>query len=104
MSAIEGVRLDGLPDTPKIRKKLPTPFTRASITVGTPPQQRRRWMHLPATYVTVGDTVADLGVVSDIVENCEDPTEWTVVITGGQANTRTFHGAEPVWVFTTPGS
>lgn len=104
MTALEGVRLDNVPRTPTTRRTLPTPFTRPSISVGVPPAQRRRWMHLAATYISVGDIIANLGTVTDVVESAEDPMAWSVTVTAGAGNTRTFHGAEPVWVFTTPST
>lgn len=48
------------------RKKLPSPYQRNSISLSTPPDQRRYWREVRVETLAAGDTLPGLGTVSDI--------------------------------------
>lgn len=119
MSNIEGVRLPYIPNHGKTQRKMPAPFSRTSINLGGDPQTKRSWGHVLAVKLKAGDVVPGVGVLTDVVEgdvtvisdHCsechheDDPTViWTVTVTGGDGNTKTFKGEEQVWAFTAPCS
>lgn len=58
---------------PQVRKKLPNPFARPSITVGgeTAKQVKRTWQDLSVTEIKKDDTVAGFGTVAAAVESIE---------------------------------
>lgn len=101
MTAIEGVRLDGLPNTPQIRRKIPTPFSRGSISISSS-GPRRKWCMARAEDLQAGDTVPGVGVIEEAVETFDAslPTPWYVTVTGAAGNVRVYRGGEPVWAFT----
>lgn len=102
-----------LPQTPQVRKKLPAPHARPSITIGGGGAVRRIWRWVAAHRIQVGDVIPDLGRVSEVTVNSYVPplgsgltpaqiasqVRWTVTITAGEGNTRTYHAAAEVWCF-----
>ncbi len=85
---------------PTIRRKIPAPFQRPSITIGGPAGPKRHWRHNLACNISPGDTVPGIGIVTDVVETVDPDTHaWTVVITGGDDNTKIYAGTDTVWVF-----
>lgn len=114
--SIEGVALDGS-NIPNGRVQRATPrFSRPSIDLdaaGT--RVRRDWRAVPVANIVVGDNVPGLGVITDarsVLHHSEPdeclecghetpaPPEWTVTLTGGDGNTRTYRGCDAVYAFT----
>lgn len=107
-----------VPSLPKgqVRRKIPKPFARPSITIGAgiPPADRREWAEVPAGDIRVGDIIPGIGRVFAVNNVLEVPragsglapeeiagrVKWTATISGGADNTRTYHGSDIVWAFT----
>lgn len=115
MTEIQRLPVPSLPNG-SVRRKIPAPFTRPSITVGggASPQERRDWKVVPARDIQTGDIIPGVGRVSDVHEDLQAPefnsgrswrevadaVSWTVTITGGLDNIRVYQGGETVWAFT----
>jgi hypothetical protein len=120
MSLPEGpaVRVSSVPKTPGVRKVMPAPFERPSISVGSPAAARRQWRVVAVTSLRAGDTIAHFGRVSAVHEQVSAPDAgsglgtaavvehvvWTVTVIGtdvGQgAPERVFAGAGTVYAYT----
>ncbi len=57
--------------TPSVRKKLPGPFQRARIDLDGGRRIKRSWKDINITEVVQGDTIADFGLVENVVEFIE---------------------------------
>lgn len=104
-------RLHVPPDPPaRIQKAVPSPYKRPSINAWHP-VEKRIWRNTLACDLVVGDTVPGVGRVHHIVEGVPqytrvhglpDPvrtSDWTITVTGGVDNERTFKGEELVLAF-----
>lgn len=47
----------------------PKPFQRKSVSISTPDSKKRSWREVPAALVSVGDTVAEFGLVEGLFLN-----------------------------------
>ncbi len=89
-------------DVPKVRRTIPAPFQRPSITIGGTTGLKREWRHRLACDLVSGDTVPGVGIVDSVVEDVDfEGRVWTITVTGGEANTKVFKGTDTVWVFCT---
>ncbi len=96
-----------VPATPpaKIRRAMPAPFQRPSISLSPPPGTPKRvWRNTLASNVKPGDTYPGIGIVESVSDELADGHRWTVTITGGAGNTVTISGTDSVWVFTAEAS
>lgn len=114
MTTIERLPVPSLPNA-TVRKKMPAPFSRPSITIGAAAAaDRREWRVIPVGQVREGDIVPGIGRVSEVIEHIDTPAAgsgqtpqeiaaqvaWTVVVVGGLDNTRVYPGDATVWAFT----
>lgn len=108
MTAIEGFQLNS-PRAPQVRKKMPAPFARPSITIGGSPIERKSWKTVQSQDIKVGDIVPGVGRVYEVNEVVDrsvmltsNPPQfpWTVTVKGGLGNVKTYQGGELVWAFT----
>ncbi len=93
MTSLEGVRLSGPPAHPQVRIKKPAPFARPAVQVGT--QDKRDWRHVPASAVSIGDTVPGLGTIRRI-----RTLAGQVHLDGGEDSRATYRPGELVLAFT----
>jgi hypothetical protein len=100
-----------------IRRKIPAPFARPSISVGES-GPRRVWQNVPADKLKAGDVVPGVGCIVKVDEFYHMPTaeearaiplaqlpehhQWTVTVTGIEGAIRTYQGGEPVFAFALP--
>lgn len=56
---------DTIPDHPQVRRVIPAPFQRPSITAGS---HGKSWRYLKATQVEKDDIIPDIGLVTDVRE------------------------------------
>lgn len=103
----------GVPAVGSVRRKVPAPFTRPTLTVGA---ARRVWQHVPVSHLRSGDTLPDLGLISAVAEEfrAPDPTgltgqqiadqlRWVIIFYNEAAQRRReIPGHEQVWAFTRP--
>ncbi len=86
-----------------VRRKMPAPFARPSITISADASApRRTWRHILAADLVIGDTVPGIGVIHDIVDvtRGEDGGfDWQVTIHGGDDNVRTIRATEIVMAY-----
>ncbi len=88
----------------RIQRKMPDPYTRPSISVGTPPEQRRQWRHVLACDLRAGDTVPGVGVVGPVHEDhTGGPQGWNVRVEGGDGKTVVFSATASVFAFVPRG-
>lgn len=92
--------------TPQVRRKVPTPFTRPSITVGggAAGAVKRHWQEIAVTDVKQGDTVANFGVVDEIEEHVRirewiNGRPWTVELHNVMGETKVYGGEDVVLAF-----
>lgn len=118
MKEYPGVSRLPVPNLPsgRVQRKVPAPFTRPSISIGTAIQERRQWRTVPAHAITQGDTIPGLGTVCEVVEEVKQYRAdqlgrgigmkprvlWTVTVAAGDGNERVYAGEEQVWCFTKP--
>lgn len=102
---------------PQIRKKIPAPFARPSISVGSS-GPRREWRTVEAHQLKAGDIVPSVGRLASVHEEYYMPTaeearameplavldhyKWDVTVRGVEGNTRVYQGHEPVFAFVFP--
>lgn len=97
-----------------IRRKIPAPFARPSISVGES-GPRRVWQNVPSDKLTAGDVVPGVGCIARVdeffyvppaseysLEGVAEMTTWTVTVTGIEGAIRTYQGGEPVFAFALP--
>lgn len=98
----------------RTRKVMPAPFARPRIDLDGAGQVNRDWQVIPVHQVAKGDTVPGVGLVYDVHERHAAPdagTElsveekvaqisWTVTLSGGDLNVRTYPGDTMVLCFT----
>lgn len=98
-NAITGIAIDS-PRSPTVRRKMPAPFTRPSISIGGSSCQHREWRTVAVTDLVEGDCIPGLGRVFQVDEKMDLGTrEWTVTVRGGVDNVRVYQGNESVWAF-----
>lgn len=89
-----------------VRRKMPAPFSRPSITISGPDAgPKREWRHILACDLRPGDTVPGVGVIDEVTDNMSGSNRsndfsWTVTIRGGDNNTRTIRATEIVLAYT----
>src|SRR5690242_18830325 len=95
MTGIEGIKLPSLPNA-TVRRKIPNAFHRPSISIGAgyPPGEKREWRTIVAQDIATGDIVPGIGRVFSVNEQLITTPDvvWTVTVTGGVGNTRTYQG------------
>lgn len=92
-------------NVPRIRKKIPKPFARPSITIGAGAAIKREWRETPIKLVRRGDTVASCGEVDTIEYTetswlAEDDAAHMIVITNVLGGRFTFNASQSVLAFT----
>lgn len=98
-----------VPSLPKgqVRRKIPKPFARPSISVGaagSPAVERRYWQIVNVVDLKVGDIVPGIGRVFELIEKFDsDDRSWTMTVKGGLDNIRVYGGNETVWAFASAG-
>lgn len=110
MTSIERIPVPSVSSQPRVQRKMPAPFQRPSISIGTPREARREWRSVLACDIKVGDIVPGLGRIYDVHERVDrfrlavpgspEQVRWFVVLSGGVSNVRTYQGNETVWAFT----
>jgi hypothetical protein len=107
-------RLPATPGGARVQRTIPAPFQRPSITVGGSAAARRTWTQVPAYQLREGDIIPGVGRLYRVEEHHQAPAfgsglstaqivdqiTWTVTVTGGLNNTRTYQGNESVYAFT----
>jgi hypothetical protein len=88
----------------RVQKKIPTPFARPSISIGgAGPVEKREWRAVLACKLAEGDIVPGVGVLDTVDEQVTTADDieirWTVTVTGGDDNRRSFDGNDQVWAF-----
>lgn len=95
-----------------IRRKMPAPFARPSISVGAS-GPRREWHTIAADQLREGDIVPSVGRLVGVKELLSAPpansgltsqqiidqTTWTVTVVGVDGAVRIYQGGEPVFAF-----
>ena len=103
MSGIEGIQM-GLPKHPRIRTGMPREFSRPRIDLDGAKAVRRDWKQIPAGLIAEGDNVPGVGVVREVEElaaaHFAGTVYRTVLLRGGEGNTKAFNADEPVFCFT----
>ncbi len=93
-------------NVPKIRKKMPEPFSRPSISIGGGVQaKKRQWQHVLIADVQIGDVVAGHGLVTDVHDKISDDAEpgmrWFVILHAGEnPEPVIFKATDTVYAFT----
>lgn len=96
-----------VPSSPggRVQRKIPAPYERPSIAIGggAAASEKREWRQTSVMDVKAGDTVPDIGVVTEVThtELDAETLDWFVRITGGQggSNAKYFHGSDSVLAF-----
>lgn len=109
MTEIQRIHVPANPPA-RIQKAIPKPYQRPSINAGHP-VEKRAWRNTLACDLAIGDIVPGVGRVHLIVEGVPHYTrlhgltdavrtsEWTITVTGGVDNVRSFKGEELVLAF-----
>jgi hypothetical protein len=99
----------------RIRRKMPAPFERPSINVGSN-EPRRQWATVMSDQLKAGDIVPSVGRIVSVDEEFYVPgpgsgltfegiaemTSWTVTVRGAGGIIRVYQGGEPVFAFVLP--
>lgn len=84
----------------RIQRKMPSPFQRPSVSVGTAPEVRREWRTVNVQDIKIGDIVPGIGRVFAVNESFDVSAQlWIVTVRGGTDNVKVYQGAEQAWVF-----
>ncbi len=97
-----------------IRRKIPAPFARPSISIGDS-GPRREWRRVAADELKIGDIVPSVGRLVQVHEEVYVPsaseytlegiaelTSWTVTVIGVEGTVRVYQGHEVVFAFVFP--
>ncbi len=90
--------------TPNVRRKLPAPFMRARIDLDGGRRVRRVWKDINVTEVKAGDTIANFGLVSEVVEfieieNSDGLYPWRIRLHNVAGDYEDFPGEHQVFAF-----
>lgn len=105
-SALHGI--SGAPYShPNVRKKVPNPYQRPSISVGGT-QVKRQWAEVRVHDLAAGDVVPGVGLIADVREDItvpdhlddKTPIVWKVTITNAFGKTFTYPGEHTVMAYT----
>jgi hypothetical protein len=114
---INRIPVNNLPNG-RVVRKVPKPFARPSITIGTPPTERREWRTVRAYEIREGDVIPGLGMVTRAEEINSSPKAgsgldpeviadsvvWQVYVWAGEDNMATYQGNTEVWCFARPAT